>query len=841
MNRSTDSTTTPATPTATDAAPQAASDRERYQHEQVEQKWRNRWEADQLYALHEDESRPKWYAVTMYPYPSGDMHIGHWYAMTPSDAAARYRRMNGYNVFFPMGFDAFGLPAENAAIKRGAHPFRWTMANVDNMRDQLRTMGAMFDWSHSVVTCTPEYYKWNQWFFLEFLKHDLVYKKEAAVWWCPNCQTVLANEQVVDGKCERCGAEVSNRMMSQWFFRITKYADELLSYDGLEWPERVRVMQRNWIGRSEGARVTFQTEHGDPIEVFTTRPDTLWGATFMVLAPEHPLVATLTTPEQADAVAAYQDLASRQSEIERMSTDEAKPKTGVFTGGYAINPVNQERIPVWIADYVLFTYGTGAIMAVPAHDERDFAFAHAFGLEIRPVVEHPDPEQRNADPYTFHHEYGTLINSGELTGTSGDEARERALAHVETIGAGTRQVNYRMRDWLISRQRYWGTPFPIIYCDTCGIVTVPEEDLPVLLPEDAEFEPSGVSPLRSHAGFLNVPCPQCGGPGRRETDTMDTFVDSSWYWFRYLTPDKTDGPIDRDMVARWTPLDQYTGGIEHATMHLLYARAWTKAMRDMGMIDFGEPFLRLRNQGIILGEDSEKMSKSRGNVVDPDDLVAELGSDVVRLFLMFLGPWDQGGPWNSRGITGPARFLDRVFTIVGSTVGNATEAVEDEHTRSLRRLTHQTIRAVTEDYERFSFNTMVARMMEFGNELMKLRETPVAHTAAWREALEALPLLLAPAAPHASEELWERLGHSTSVHLADWPSWDEALATDETVTIAVQVNGKVRDRIELAPDATQEVAMATARASEKVQEYLNAGTVQKEIYVPGRLISFVVR
>ena len=841
MNSSTDSTTTPATPTATDAAPQAASDRERYQHEQVEQKWRNRWEADQLYALHEDESRPKWYAVTMYPYPSGDMHIGHWYAMTPSDAAARYRRMNGYNVFFPMGFDAFGLPAENAAIKRGAHPFRWTMANVDNMRDQLRTMGAMFDWSHSVVTCTPEYYKWNQWFFLEFLKHDLVYKKEAAVWWCPNCQTVLANEQVVDGKCERCGAEVSNRMMSQWFFRITKYADELLSYDGLEWPERVRVMQRNWIGRSEGARVTFQTEHGDPIEVFTTRPDTLWGATFMVLAPEHPLVATLTTPEQADAVAAYQDLASRQSEIERMSTDEAKPKTGVFTGGYAINPVNQERIPVWIADYVLFTYGTGAIMAVPAHDERDFAFAHAFGLEIRPVVEHPDPEQRNADPYTFHHEYGTLINSGELTGTSGDEARERALAHVETIGAGTRQVNYRMRDWLISRQRYWGTPFPIIYCDTCGIVTVPEEDLPVLLPEDAEFEPSGVSPLRSHAGFLNVPCPQCGGPGRRETDTMDTFVDSSWYWFRYLTPDKTDGPIDRDMVARWTPLDQYTGGIEHATMHLLYARAWTKAMRDMGMIDFGEPFLRLRNQGIILGEDSEKMSKSRGNVVDPDDLVAELGSDVVRLFLMFLGPWDQGGPWNSRGITGPARFLDRVFTIVGSTVGNATEAVEDDATRSLRRLTHQTIRAVTEDYERFSFNTMVARMMEFGNELMKLRETPVAHTAAWREALEALPLLLAPAAPHASEELWERLGHSTSVHLADWPSWDEALATDETVTIAVQVNGKVRDRIELAPDATQEVAMATARASEKVQEYLNAGTVQKEIYVPGRLISFVVR
>jgi leucyl-tRNA synthetase len=951
---------------ATTKVPAAATRvtrRERYLPQQIEQKWRDVWAETQLFRMgrNVDDGRDKWYAITMYPYPSGDLHIGHWYAMTPSDAAARYRRMRGYNVFFPMGFDAFGLPAENAAIKRGIHPWKWTMANIENMRQQMRTMGAMFDWEHEVVTCDPEYYRWNQWFFLQFLKHDLAYRKSAAVWWCPNCQTVLANEQVVDGRCERCETEVYQREMEQWFFRITKYADELLSYDGIEWPEPVRIMQRNWIGRSEGARVAFSIESGDAIDVFTTRPDTLWGATFMVLAPEHPLVTSLTTDEQRTEVEAYISQARRQSEIDRMATD--KEKTGVFTGGYAVNPVNGEHVPVWIADYVLMTYGTGAIMAVPAHDERDYEFALKFGLPIVPVIARADGIVRSVvgfedvrdtqafseglqdlsatvtqnddelyvtldvahvDQYiallraekttgswigftgsrsgfvfddtvieltsvandreivrrvtetrgnwfdairrvisrdprsameilrtqrfytaepdvTFHHDYGAMINSGELSGTPGEDAVRTTIEWLEARGAGSGEVNYRMRDWLISRQRYWGTPFPIIYCEDCGIVPVPEEDLPVLLPEDAEFKPTGESPLKTHEGFLNVPCPQCGGPGRRETDTMDTFVDSSWYQYRFLSPRYEDGPFDPDVARHWLPVDQYTGGIEHATMHLLYTRFFTKAMRDIGLVDFNEPFLRLMNQGIILGEDSEKMSKSRGNVIDPDDLVFEVGTDTVRLFLMFLGPWDQGGPWNSRGIAGPQRFLDRAYLVVADTVENGTEERDDDATRALRRKTHQTIRDVTRDYDTFSFNTMVAHLMEFVNELMRVKDTDVAHTRAWREATESLTLLLAPGAPHIAEELWERLGREYSVHNQQWPNWDEALAAEDTVEIAVQVNGRVRGRVTLPADVGEAEALATAKASERVAEYLSGSTIVKEIYVPGRLINFVVK
>jgi leucyl-tRNA synthetase len=937
--------------------------RERYLPQELEQKWRDRWHETQLFRLDRDNDggREKWYALTMYPYPSGDLHIGHWYAMTPSDAAARYRRMQGYNVFFPMGFDAFGLPAENAAIRRNIHPYTWTIANIENMRRQMGTMGTMFDWNQEVVTCLPEYYRWNQWFFLQFLKHDLAYKKAAAVWWCPNCQTVLANEQVVDGRCERCSTEVFQREMEQWFFRITKYADELLNYDGIEWPEPVKIMQRNWIGRSEGARVAFATEVGEAIEVFTTRPDTLWGATFMVLAPEHPLVERLTTDEQRAEVESYIAQARRQSEIERQATD--KEKTGVFTGGYAVNPVNGEQVPVWIADYVLMTYGTGAIMAVPAHDERDFEFALKFGLPIIPVIERAGGTVRSVarfddvrethafaeglssisatyteqddefhvtlphsavDAYTalvraekregtwisfagarmgvvfddgvieltstandraivervvgtggnwfdairraisrdprtameilrtqpfytaepditFHHDYGAMINSGELTGTPGDEAVSRTIAWLEERGVGKGEVNYRLRDWLISRQRYWGTPIPIIYCDSCGIVPVPEADLPVVLPEDAEFKPTGESPLKTHEGFLNAPCPTCGGPGRRETDTMDTFVDSSWYQYRYLTPHYTDGPFDPEITKRWLPVDQYTGGIEHATMHLLYARFFTKAMRDVGLVDHDEPFKRLFNQGIILGEDSEKMSKSRGNVIDPDELVFEMGTDVVRLFLMFLGPWDQGGPWNSRGISGPQRFLDRAFSLVSDTAGNASEAREDDDTRALRRVTHQTIRDVTRDYESFSFNTMVAHLMEFVNELMRLKDTEVAQTSTWREATETLTLLLAPGAPHIAEELWHRLGREYSVHTQPWPTWDEGLAAEDTIEIAVQVNGKVRDRVTLPAAASEADALAAAKASARVAEHVSGKTIVKEIYVPGRLINFVVR
>ncbi|HUG16583.1 MAG TPA: leucine--tRNA ligase [Thermomicrobiales bacterium] len=951
---------------ATTKVPEAATSvtrRERYIPQEIEQKWRDVWAETQLFKMDRegDGGRPKWYAITMYPYPSGDLHIGHWYAMTPPDAAARYRRMLGFNVFFPMGFDAFGLPAENAAIKHGAHPWEWTMANIENMRQQMRSMGTMFDWGQEVITCDPEYYKWNQWFFLQFLKHDLAYRKEQAVWWCPGCQTVLANEQVIDGRCERCETEVYQREMEQWFFRITKYADELLSYEGVDWPEPVRIMQRNWIGRSEGARVSFSTEAGAAIEVFTTRPDTLWGATFMVLAPEHPLVETLTTDEQRGEVEEYIAQARRQSEIDRMSTE--KEKTGVFTGGYAINPVNGEQLPVWIADYVLVTYGTGAVMAVPAHDERDFEFALKFGLPIVPVIARADGAVRSvvrfedvresgafaeglhgldasvaqaddefhislhvsrADDYvallraekkpgswisfagarnglvfddaaielasvandteivrrvtetrgnwfdairraisrdprtameilrtqpfytaepdvTYHHDYGAMINSDELSGTPGEDAVRVTIEWLEARGAGRGEVNYRMRDWLISRQRYWGTPFPIIYCDTCGIVPVPEEDLPVLLPEDAEFKPTGESPLRTHEGFLTVPCPQCGGQGRRETDTMDTFMDSSWYQYRFLSPHYDEGPFEPEIAKRWLPVDQYTGGIEHATMHLLYTRFFTKAMRDMGLVDFDEPFMRLMNQGIILGEDSEKMSKSRGNVIDPDDLVFEVGTDAVRLFLMFLGPWEQGGSWNSRGIAGPQRFLDRAFSVVVDTAGSHVEDREDDSTRALRRRTHQTIRDVTKDYDTFSFNTMVAHLMEFVNELMRVKGTDGAHTRAWREAIETLPLLLAPAAPHIAEELWQRLGREYSVHDQRWPAWDEALAAEDTIEIAVQVNGKVRGRLTLPADVDETHALATARVNERVAEHLSGATIVKEIYVPGRLINFVVR
>jgi leucyl-tRNA synthetase len=919
--------------------------RDRYTPQAIEQKWQKHWAETGLFRTDlYDESKPRWYAVTMYPYPSGDLHIGHWYAMTPPDAAARYRRMCGYHVFFPMGFDAFGLPAENAAIKRGVHPYTWTMSNIENMRQQMRSMGTMFDWDAMVVTCTPEYYRWNQWFFLQFLKHDLAYRKAAPVWWCPNCQTVLANEQVVDGRCERCDTEVYQRELEQWFFRITRYADELLEYPGIEWPERVRTLQRNWIGRSEGARVTFSTQAGEPIEVFTTRPDTLWGATFMVLAPEHPLVSRLTTEAQRAAVDDYIAQTRRQSEIDRLATD--KDKTGVFTGGYAINPVNGEHIEVWIADYVLMTYGTGAIMAVPAHDKRDFEFALKFGLPIVPVIARSDglarsvipfaavndttsvqhaladlgvtftkegdafhvtltdkqvdgyvaavraelrPDARvtfagarmgaifpdgaieltstdadrqiarrtgartamellSAEPFftaepdvTFHDEYATMINSGELTGTTGDEAKARTIAWLEERGIGKGEVSYRLRDWLVSRQRYWGTPIPIIYCDDCGIVPVPETDLPVLLPEDAEFEPTGVSPLRTHEAFLNVPCPTCGKPARRETDTLDTFIDSSWYEYRYVSPHHTDGPFDPELVKKWLPVDQYTGGIEHATMHLLYARFFTKAMRDLGMIDHGEPFLRLFNQGIILGEDSEKMSKSRGNVIDPDDLVFELGADTVRLYLMFLGPWDQGGPWNARGISGPQRFLDRAFAIVRDTAEKPVVARDDDATRALRRVTHQTIRAVTKDFESFQFNTMVAHLMELVNELSRLKETDVTGTAAWREALETLALLLAPGAPHLAEELWHRLGQPFSVHNQPWPVWDEELAAEDVIEVAIQINGKVRARITIPSGATESDALAAARANDRIAEQLAGKTILKEIVVPGRLVSFVVR
>jgi len=938
---------------------------ERYNHADIEPKWQVQWEADGLYHSDVDESKPKYYAMTMLPYPSGDLHIGHWYAMAPSDARARYLRMNGYNVVFPMGFDAFGLPAENAAMRHGIHPYEWTIANIDNMRKQLRSMGAMFDWRREAVTCLPGYYGWSQWFFLRMYEMGLAYRSFSPVDFCPQCNTTLAREQVwgEDRHCERCNTPVIKKELNQWFFKITQYADELLDFSQIEWPERVKVMQENWVGRSEGARVTFKAESGDAFDIFTTRPDTLWGATFMVLAPEHPLVDKLTSGDRRAAVDAYKFQASRQSEIERVATD--KEKTGEFVGAYAINPVNGARIPIWIADYVMMGYGTGAIMAVPSHDERDFEFAIKFGLPIIPVIDRPDGiaksivvsgavrdlaslgERLNkagvsfeekthgeggralhvtlkgarqiqryletiwevirpgywvdvvgarwafvfadgifsfdsaeadqsllarckelqptvADKRTlmelfwsvpfyqdvlFHHEHGKMINSGRFSGTPGDQAKQKVTQWLDDQGIGEYAVNYRLHDWLISRQRYWGTPIPIVYCEACGEVPVPYEDLPVLLPEDAVIPQSGENALKYHEGFLHTKCPKCGGPAVRETDTMDTFMCSSWYQYGYLSPYyKEDEPRHADSMpfdpkegAYWLPVDQYTGGIEHATMHLIYTRFFTKAMRDMGVVEFDEPMTRLYNQGMVLGEDGEKMSKSRGNVIAPDDLVRQYGADVVRTYLMFFARWDLGGPWDSQGIRGSSRFVEDVWNLVVEPRQATTGKASEDGVRALRRSVHQTIKKVTEDIESFGFNTAIAALMSLRNTMKAAQETPLAHTPAWDEAVENLLLLLAPFTPHVTEELWQRLGHQTSIHLEPWPKWDKEIAAEETITLIVQVNGRVRDRIEVPVGIDSAEAERLARESEAVQRYVGGRQIAKVIVVPGRLVNVVAR
>jgi leucyl-tRNA synthetase len=930
---------------------------DKYIPQEVESKWQARWEADRLYRSAIDPDKPKHYALTMLPYPSGDLHIGHWYAVAPSDVRARFMRMRGYNVLFPMGFDAFGLPAENAAIERGIHPHSWTMSNIEKMRRQLRSMGAMFDWEREAISCLPGYYRWSQWFFLKFYESGIAYKAFAPVDFCPRCNTTLAREQVwgEDRHCERCGTPVVKKDLDQWFFRITDYAEELLDFGKIDWPERVVAMQTNWIGRSEGADVVFKSEQGDDIVVFTTRPDTLWGATFMVLAPEHPLVDKLTSPDRRTEVDAYVLQAARQSEIERMSTE--KEKTGVFIGAHAINPVNGARIPIWIADYVMMTYGTGAIMAVPSHDERDLKFALEFGLAVIPVIDRPDGETKSyvptgtaderlaqaleqagfclekkesglyvtmqaeqADRYAelvqkhlkpgawtevvggrwffvfddgvvefdsegsdraimarcqalykrggryrtvmemlwslpfyrdvlFHDEYGTMINSDEFSGTPGDVAVMRVTEWLEREGKGEFRINYRLHDWLISRQRMWGAPIPIVYCDECGMVPVPYADLPVLLPEDAKFRPTGESPLRSHEGFLHTDCPQCGGPATRETDTMDTFMCSSWYQYAYLSPyyreeepaDTDSMPIDPAEAAYWLPVDIYTGGIEHATMHLIYTRFFTKVMRDLGVVDLDEPMTMLRNQGIILGEDGEKMSKSRGNVIAPDDLVERYGADTVRGYLMFGWRWDQGGPWDSQGIEGVVRFLNRVWDCLLEPGYDGDDQPDAKAVRDLRRKVHQSIRKGTHDMETFSFNTYIANLMELNNAMLKAKETPVHGSRAWDEALEAILLMLAPACPHVAEELWMHAGRPYSIHQQPWPAWDEAVAAEEMITLPVQVNGKVRDRIEVAVDADEEIIRGLALETEGAQRHMAGKRVVKVIFVPGRLVNIVAR
>ena len=814
----------------------------RYDPVAIDRKWQERWAADSLYTVKDDDERPKWYELTMYPYPSGDLHIGHWYAMSPSDCHARFRRMQGYNVLHPIGFDAFGLPAENAAISRGIHPHTWTMSNIENMRRQLRSIGAVYDWDREVVCCLPEYYRWNQWFFLKLYEHGLAYRGMAPVVWCPSCQTVLANEQVVNGGCERCGTLITRRDLEQWFLRITDYADQLLDFGGLvEWPEKILTMQRNWIGRSDGVDISFDiSEHGleeTEIRTFTTRIDTIFGVTFMALAPENRLVAGLTTADRREAVEAYATQARQTSEVERLSTD--KEKTGVFLGSYAVNRLNGERIPIFAADYVLPTYGTGAVMGVPAHDTRDFDFARKYGLPIRTVIMPLDWDGK--EPSEAYTDDGFMTNSGPYDGMTNEEGTEAIANDVERRGWGQRAVSYRIRDWLISRQRYWGTPIPMVFCNKCGIVPVPEEQLPVLLPPDADFKPTGESPLASDPEFVNTECPRCGGAARRETDTMDTFFDSSWYMLRYTCPQFDEGPFNPSTIEDWAPVDQYTGGAEHAVLHLLYARFFIKALRDMGMLSFDEPFLRLVNQGVILGQDHEKMSKSRGNVVSPDEVVGQMGADAVRCFLMFIGPWDQGGPWSDVGINGIARWLNRVWSMADRDPSHLDNGqVDDQVVRDTVRLMHQTIRKCHNDLDRFKFNTAIASLMEFSNHLSKTWAEASIDATTWRECVKSFLIILAPIAPHLAEELWERTGHPYSVHQQSFPAWDEELAAEETVTLVVQVNGRVRDRIEVPVGIDQSAAEELALASPRVQPYTDGKTVNRAIYVPGKLVNVVV-
>jgi leucyl-tRNA synthetase len=921
---------------------------ERYEPGDIETRWQERWERDQIYRAEIDPEREKYYFLTMLPYTSGDLHWGHWFAMTPSDARARYLRMRGYNVMYPIGFDAFGLPAENAAIERDIHPKEWTYKNIDNMRRQLRSMGAMWDWSREAISADPEYYRWSQWFFLKMYANGLAYRKSAPVDWCPNCNTTLAREQVWgdDRHCERCKTPVIKKDLEQWFFRTTKYAEELLDFSSLDWPEPVQVLQTNWIGRSEGARVSFRTELGEDIEVFTTRPDTLWGATFMVLAPEHPLVPGLTADEHKEEVHEYIHQATRQTDIEREAAD--KEKTGVFTGGYAINPVSDERIPVWIADYVLMTYGTGAIMGVPAHDERDFAFALKFGLPILPVIARTDDlvkssvgteavkdgfaraleseqiavkevngayqvtlgeaevekfaeiaqahlkpnawlavvgaawlfvfpdgaqawdslkteteilsriqatDPQGADVRTlmellwgspffrdvlYHHEYGRMIHSGALSDTPGEQAVERTTAHLQERGVGSYAVNYRLRDWLISRQRYWGAPIPMVYCESCGIVPILEDQLPVLLPDDVEWRPTGESPLKFHPTWKQTTCPNCEEPATRETDTMDTFMCSSWYHLRYLSPDYDQGPFDPEEYEYWMPVDTYTGGAEHATMHLIYTRFFHKAFRDMGVTEGDEPMLQLRNQGQILGPDGQRMSKSRGNVIDPDEQVQTFGADAMRSYLMFGYRWSDGGPLNPDNIQGVVRWLNRVWTLVMETLNEQGGSDDARAVRALQRKVHQTIHQVSHDYEHFEFNTVISALMELTNELGQARDDGLAGSDAFKTAIQTLLLLMAPAAPHIAEELWARLGEAYSIHQQMWPVYDAALAKEDKITLVVQVNGKVRDRITVAADISEDEAQAVALASETVQRFMGGKQPKSIVVVPGRLVNIVI-
>ena len=803
---------------------------------QVESKWQKIWADTGLYKFNRDRVDKKWYVLEMFSYPSGaKLHAGHWYNYGPADSYARFKRMQGYEVFQPMGFDAFGLPAENYAIKTGIHPHDSTMKNIATMEEQLKKIGAMYDWDYEVCTCLPEYYKWTQWLFLQLYKHGLAYRKAAPVNWCPSCNTVLANEQVIQGECERCGSTVVRKNLTQWFFKITDYADELLEgLDKLDWPEKTKLMQKNWIGKSYGGEIEFAVKgREEKFRVFTTRADTAFGVTYVVLAPENPLVDVITTPECKAAVEEYKYNASKVTEIDRLASN--REKTGVMTGAYAINPVNGREVPILVADYVLASYGTGAVMGVAAHDERDYVFAKKLGLPIERVVKSADGSPDGL-PYT---DYGVMVNSGEFDGMSSEEGKIAVIKKLEKEGKGALKTNYRLRDWLVSRQRYWGASIPMIHCEHCGVVPVPEEDLPVRLPYNVDFTPDGVSPLAKCEEFMNVKCPVCGRPARRDPDTLDTFVCSSWYYLRYPDNKNDKEAFDRKWIDKMLPVDKYIGGAEHACMHLLYARFFTKALRDMGYLDFDEPFLSLVHQGTILGSDGNKMSKSRGNVVSPDDSIAKYGADVFRVYLMFGFSYVEGGPWNENGLDSIGRFFDRVERAVKKCYevefeDRAPEKAEKE----LNYVRNATIKAVSADIETFSFNTALARIMEFVNAIYAYDAAVSKKSALFKDCVKDLVLLLAPFAPHFSEELWEMLGQPYSVFNQRYPVADEKALVRDEVELAVQVNSKLRARITVPAGAERGEIESAAREAVKAQ--LGGAEPKKIIIVPGRLVNLIV-
>ena len=809
----------------------------------IDKKWQDKWEETKLYNFDPNSDKEKLYVLEMFSYPSGSqLHAGHWFNYGPVDSWARLKRMQGYNVFQPMGFDAFGLPAENFAIKTGIHPKDSTFNNIKTMKEQLKAMGAMFNWDNTLVTCSEDYYKWTQWLFLELLKNDLAYRKKAPVNWCPSCQTVLANEQVHDGACERCESEVTKKNLTQWFFKITDYADELLDkLDGLDWPEKTVAMQKHWIGRSTGSQVKFKVKDSDlDFDVFTTRVDTLCGVSYVVLAPENPLVDSLTIATQKEAVENYREEAKKQSDIERQSI--SREKTGIFSGSYAIHPISGEAVPIWIADYVLATYGTGAVMAVPAHDERDFTFAEKFNLPINRVIAAKSGKETEL-PFCEH---GVLVNSGEFDGLTTAEAKETIVQKLEKQNLGEEKVNFRLRDWLVSRQRYWGAPIPIIYCDDCGTVPVPEKDLPIKLPYDVAFAPDGKSPLAKCEEFVNTTCPCCGKPAKRETDTLDTFVCSSWYYLRYPDNKNTEAPFNKELINKILPVDKYVGGPEHACMHLLYARFITKALRDMGHLSFDEPFKSLTHQGLILGPDGLKMSKSKGNTISPDTYINEYGADVFRMYLMFGFSYIEGGAWSDDGIKSIHRFVEKIernLDIAREAIekGENNKTTMDKAEKELNFWRHNTIKAVGFDADKLQFNTAIARMMEFVNALSKYTQEKEMNLTFLKDAISDYIKLLAPFAPHFTEEQWSLLGNTDSIFNTQWPAFDSSCLVKDEVEIAIQVNGKIKNKIMIASGLAEEDIKTAALADEKILEATEGKNIVKVIVIKGRLVNIVVK